>query len=378
MNYVNRRQEENEIQEKSKISQISVNEFDRISEVHQFSERYERRKKMLIKEYDNDSRKKVKRIPFRVTVAVATICIVATVGVYAAVTHENFLSGAFGNSSRESVTSHIFMQDNGDKGDVAVQMPEREYVAVDIETAEKIIGNYIMDKPITKKIGEHTLTILSAVRDKNAMIMEFTLERKGGENALVYDKVTNAAKGAYISENADIMFYFKNGADSIYVDIEKSTDEKLYCYEYVVFGKALEEGESPVLSITSADKPLSQLEDNEPRNEDTLTIPVTKVVPSVKFISEKGGRLEVSTLGLNIDMSKGLGLKGGSSKDPGNIKSIRINYNDGTEYVVCDDNVMNEGYACGFGSMYRSVFNRLVEIDKIETIEVNGVIYKVE
>lgn len=377
MSYVNKKQEEYGKQEILKQFRFSVTKFDEISEVHEFSERYERRKEMLLKEYNEEVVKKVKRVPFRVAVIAATICIIGTAGIYAAVTHDEFLNGAFGNSSRKSVPSHavIHKGNDKDKEDVAVQMPAREYIAVDTEVAEKYIGDYIIDEPLTKNIGEHTLTILSAVRDQNVMVMEFTLERKGGENALKYNDTTNATKGAYFSDDADIAFSFVNGSDCIYVDMAKSTDERLYCYDYVVFDEILEEGKTPILNIMSADKPLIEAVSII---SDTFIIPLTKVVPSVKYTSAKGGVLEASVLGLSTDMAKGLGLKGIDSKDPGNIKSIKINYNDETEYVVYADNVWNEGYSCTFGSTYRAVFNRLVDIDKINTIEINGIDYTVE
>lgn len=355
------------------VMKISVKEFDEMTESHEFSQNYKRRKEKLIKEYDESKIKKYRRIPFRVAVAAAAVCVVGTVGVYAAVNHSDFFNNALGNGGRKSVTSHMEMQDQGDKGSVSVQMPAREYVTVDTNAAEKHLGSYMLEKPIVKKIGEHTLTILSAVRDKNAMVMEFTLERKGGENSLVYNSQTNAAKGAYFFEEGDISFWINNGDDYIYVDTKKSTEEKLYCYDYSVFGDPMEEGEVPSLCIISADGSIQQ--ENSKINKENLEIPVKKAVPTISYASKKGGILEVSALSMDINMGKGLGLKGYEKQDPGSIKTVIVKYNDGSEYIVEDENTYNVGCSCGFGEHYTLAFNRLVEVDNIEAVEVNGIRY---
>lgn len=354
---------------------ILVNEVDEITEKHEFSQRYERRKKMLLKKYSEDQIKNRKRTPFRVTAAVAAVCIMGTAGVYAAVSQSDFFSNAFGNSGRESVTAHIEVQDNGKKGGTPVQVPAREYVSVNPDTARAYLGGYCLEKPVVKQIGEHTLTILSAVRDESSMVLEFTLERKGGENSLVHGNLTNKIKGDCFSEDSTFYFQTKNGEDCFYVDEKKSTDEKLYCYDYVVFNKKVAKGKQPALSIFLYDKPFLQAEDNELPREEILQIPVSKVVPTLSYKSEKGGVIEISAIGMNLDMGKGLGLTGDAQYDPGEITSIVVKYKDGSEYIVEDENAYNVGYSCGFGRKYKIAFNRLVETDKIKTVEVNGIAY---
>lgn len=362
-------------QEEFKFTRISVEDLDKNGENHEFSQRYQRRKEKLIKEYNEREIKKLKHTPFRVAVVAAVVCVVGTAGVYAAVSHGDFFSNALGDSVRESVTSHIEIQDRSDQGDAVVKAPAREYVAVDPDVAERYLSSYMLEEPIVKKIGEHTLTIISAVRDKNSMVMEFTLERKGGENSLVYNAQTNEAKGAYLSEEGDIRFWINNGNDYIYVDINKSTDEKLYCYDYSVFDKALDDGESPSLCIISADGPIQQK--NSVSHTEYLEIPLKNPAPTISYASKNGGTLEASALGMNIDMGKGLGLQGSDKRDPASIDTIVVKYKDGSEYIVQDNNpyIYNEGCSCGFGENYVLTFNRLVETDNIDVIEVNGIQY---
>lgn len=394
MNYVDKSQEVNKNREESLAAEISVKEFDAITDQHEFSQGYERRKEMLLKQYKEKKEKNILRTLFRVAAAVVGICVMGTigVGVYAAVTHDDFFHNAFGNTGRESVAAHIGIQEDEVKGDIPVEIPAREYVEVDPEAAEDYLGNYMLQEPIVKKINDHTLTIISAVRDKNVMVMEFTLERKGGENALGYDEGTNMDKGAYVTEEADIYFMIEDGGDCIYVDLEKSTDEKLYCYDYITFDEYERgKGAGVNLTIQSADGSIIQAL-NSPDiavHSERLEIPIEKPVPSIIYTSKEGGMLEVSAIGMSLDMGVGLGLTGDEKYDPGSVKTVVIKYKDGSEYLVKDDHTYNLGYSCGtsrsifnledtngsFGSIYSMVFNRLVETDHIKTIEINGIKY---
>lgn len=373
MSYVNKRREE------LKIPEITIEEFDALSGTHQFSNQYERRKHMLIQEYKENRSKMPRRNPFRVAVAAAAICVVGTVGVYATVSHSDFFGNAFGNNGRQSVPTHIEIQDQGDKGKTPVQVPAREYVTVDADVAEKNIGDYVMNTPITKKLNGHTLTILSAVRDEQCMVMEFTLEKKGGEDALVYNEKTNMTKGAYLDgAKADIYFSVDDAADCIYVDMNKSTDEKLYCYDYIVFNQPIAAGQSVSMTLeTTKGGTIDEMwEVPGAMREEQLTIPVTKTVPSIAYTSKKGGQLNVSALGMVLDMGKGLGLKGAEASDPSSLDNIKVQYKDGTKYVVEDENTYNAGYSCGFDELYKLTFNRLVELNQIDTISVNGIAYQ--
>lgn len=397
MNYVDKSQKVNMDQEKSLSTPISIEEFDAITDRHEFSRGYERRKEMLLKGYKKKKATTIKRALFRVAAAAVGVCLMGTlgVGVYAAVTHDDFFHNAFGNTGRESVAAHTGIQEDAVKGDIPVEIPAREYVEVDPEVAEDYLGNYMLQEPIVKKINNHTLTIISAVRDKNVMVMEFTLEREGGENALGYDEGTNMDKGAYVTEEADIYFMIKDGSDCIYVDLEKSTDEKLYCYDYITFDEYERgDGAGVILTIQSADGPIIEAMDSADIavHSEMLEIPVEKPVPSTVYTSKKGGALEVSAIGMSLDMGVGLGLTGDEKYDPGSVKTVVIQYKDGSEYLVKDDHTYNLGYSCGTnrkifnledarsssGDIYCMVFNRLVETDQIQAIKINGIKYTME
>ena len=369
----------------------SIEEFDAISEEHVFSEQYQREKKKVIRAH---SKKKAPRRFFMQAVAAAAACIVLPVVVYAAVTHADFYRNAFGNAGRQSVSAHEEVLDDGKGGQLTVTYPEREYVPIDEEMAEALIGNNISSEPVEVQINDHTLTINSAVRDENAIVMEFTLACETGVTALNYSELDNEAKGAWRSEESTFSFRVDGTAENIYVDLDKSTETCLHCYYYglFVFDGPLADGKSPTLDITYADEPLdgSYMDesldgttDKSRIHEAQVAIPAEHTINLLTFTSDAGGVLELSPISLSIDMGKGLGLTNLEAYDPIHLNTMSIHYTDGSSYQVYDKDgyVDNTAYMCGgCGAAQTEImllFNRLIDPSKIDYVEVNGLIYNV-
>ena len=369
----------------------SIEEFDAISEDHVFSEQYQREKKKVIRAH---SKKKAPRRFFMQAVAAAAACIVLPVVVYAAVTHADFYRNAFGNAGRQSVSAHEEVLDDGKGGQLTVTYPEREYVPIDEEMAEALIGSNISSEPVEVQINDHTLTINSAVRDENAIVMEFTLACETGVTALNYSELDNEAKGAWRSEESTFSFRVDGTAENIYVDLDKSTETCLHCYYYglFVFDGPLADGKSPTLDITYADEPLdgSYMDesldgttDKSRIHEAQVAIPAEHTINLLTFTSDAGGVLELSPISLSIDMGKGLGLTNLEAYDPIHLNTMSIHYTDGSSYQVYDKDgyVDNTAYMCGgCGAAQTEImllFNRLIDPSKIDYVEVNGLIYNV-
>jgi hypothetical protein len=387
----------------------SIEEFDAISEDHVFSEQYQREKRKVIRAH---SKKKAPRRFFMQAVAAAAACIVLPVVVYAAVTHADFYRNAFGNAGRQSVSAHEEVLDDGKGGQLTVTYPEREYVPIDEEMAEALIGSNISSEPVEVQINDHKLTINSAVRDENAIVMEFTLECETGVTALNYSELDNEAKGAFMSEESTFSFRVDGTTENIYVDLEKSTETCLHCYYYglFVFDGPLADGKSPTLDITYADEPLVDIYMNEPLDgsymdesldgsymdesldgttdkskihEAQVAIPAEHTINLLTFTSDAGGVLELSPISLSIDMGKGLGLTNLEAYDPIHLNTMSIHYTDGSSYQVYDKDgyVDNTAYMCGgCGAAQTEImllFNRLIDPSKIDYVEVNGLIYNV-
>ena len=370
-----------ELSDKNKMNDIfpdfTIEEFDAIEETHEFSERYRAAKKAALKAHRRSSARK---FSFRAAAAAAAACILLPVGVYAAVTHSEFFRNVFGNSGRESVASHEETFDNGKGEEISYTFPEKEYVPVDEETAESLLGDKVSAEPLTVPINDHTLTILSAVRDENAMAMEFTLSCDTGVTALEWNDLSNETKGADISENATFHFIVDNAVENIYIDRENTTETSIHGYYYCLFREPLPEGKCPELNIVYADQPLQSLPDDV--SPETLYVPInaSETIPLTSFTSEEDGFLEVSAISMRIDMSRGFGLSEQDAYDA-DPETIAIEYTDGSVYQVLDKegHIDNTSYLCGgLGEKQTDLamnLNRLIDPAQVKSITVNGKVY---
>lgn len=373
--------------------EITIEEFDALVGEHGFSEGYQRKKQELLESYAYMLRRKRKNRISKLVAAIVLMCVVVPVSVYAATIHADFFDSMFGNSTKKNLENYDVVVDDGKGGEVIVEMPAREYEAVDEEKAEELIGDKVFDGPIVKQLGDHTLTIESVVYSKYGAQIAFTLEREGGVTMLAGDELSNQTKGAWFDEESQYYFYTKGtdetyGGDMVYIDIEKSTPEKLYCYDYVVL-EGLPEDAGLALDITHCPAPIGELNNMTDEESDefykntereTLVLSEQGQVPMVAYTSENGGYLEVSSISFCVDMGKGLGLSEEEAYAPSCLNRVEIRYKDGSNYVVWDKeaNIDNTGYLCGLlepSGAIAIAFNRLVDTDAIACILVNGVEY---
>lgn len=343
---------------------------------------------------EGSGRKKGYRKNLRVAAAAAAIiCCGVPSMVYASV-KTGFFDGMFGNSTKKS-TGVIHREiDDGKDGTVAVEIPSKEFVPVDEAKAEALIGQWVTEEPIVKKIGEHTLTIESFAYDKNGAWMYFTLEREGGVTALRGDMDTNLTKGAEFTDDAD--FYFQvncgdeiSGYENIYIDTEKSTEDRLYCSSYILWSQGLNEGDIPRLEIEAYPCTRGELfAMDDAKYAETLAKARTESI----VLSDKGqipvetidlgenGYLEYSPVSVSVDMSKGMGLTAEEAQDPYYLKHLEIRYKDGGSYVISDEEecIENNGYVLGTDVWYKAAFNRIVDTGEVVEIIVNDVSFPAE
>lgn len=316
------------------------------------------------------------RSNLRVAAVAAIVCFAVPSMAYASV-ESGFFEAMFGNTTKKSSEVIHTEVDTGKGSKESVDIPSKEFVPVDGETAEEMIGPWVMEKPITKKIGEHTLT------------SDFMFQVMYGE-----------------PEDEDFIF----SGENIYIDLEKSTDELLYCSSYILWSGFLEEGRVPKLVITKYPDTLGNLNkllpDTTNMSEQEMSNPalyakyeeaMAKAQTETIELSDKGqvpvkeidlgenGYLMYSPMAISIDLSKGLGLSKEEAYDPWNLDSLVIKYKDGSEYVVSDREklIENSGYQVGgvdggIDTCYSTVFNRLVDTGEIAEIIVNGVSFPAE
>lgn len=326
--------------------------------------------------------------------AVAALTLTVTGGTAAAAylsEHTDFFQGMFGNTTKSS-QEHTQVLADPDKDDgMMADLPGKEYVPVDEEKADALIGGNVTEVNITKEIGGHTLTIENIVTDGNGMLMSMTLEKPGGVTALYADDETNRTKGAYFSPESNFSFFIEdqNGIPSgefMYVDTEKSTPDKYYIYDYMIWGSTESTPIQPRLHIYTYPVTLGELQeinetDAEKRDqievtEDYVDLPQCENVPMQSLNQDDTWICSYSPISMSINMSAQAPEE--EAQDPYCIKYIEFKYKDGTNYTIFkQDELDNTGYICGVDNEFRLTYNRIVNPDDISQIIINDNVYDI-
>lgn len=332
----------------------------------------------------------------KITAAAAAVVLTLTVtgGTAAAAylsEHTDFFQGMFGNTTKSSQEHTQILADPDKEDGMMADLPGKEYVPVDEEKADALIGGNITEVNITKEIGDHTLTIENIVTDGNGMLMSMTLERQGGVTALYADDETNRTKGAYFSQESNFSFCFEDqegnpAGEFMYVDTEKSTPDKYYIYDYMIWGSAENTSNQPRLHIYTYPVTFGELQemnetDPEKRNqievtEDYVDLPQCETVSMQSLSRDDTWICSYSPISMNINMSAQASEE--EAQDPYCIKYIELKYKDGTSYVIYDqDELDNTGYICGVDTEFRLTYNRIVNPEDITQILINDNVYDV-
>lgn len=272
-------------------------------------------------------------------------------------------------------------------------IPSKEFVDVDEERANELLGKYVLEEPIVKKLGEHTLTVENFLYNELGGLMYYTLEREGGVTALAGNEDTNLDKGANFTEEADFYFNVEIGEqivghENIYVDMQQSTAEKMYCYSYFLWSEEIDVQQKPYLFIRKYPcikgeidrmdaEEYSQICENVVEEKVNLT--EQDAVPTKTLDLGEKGTLRISAFALAFDIPKMLGLSS-LDIDPWNVKHVEIQYKNGESYVVEDknENINNTGYVLGCDPYYKVAFNRLVDVENVKAVVINDITIPVE
>ena len=169
------------------------------------------------------------------------------------------------------------------------------------------------------------LRVILSVLLAAGFVVAFSVERETGVDVFKYSQQDNEGMGARFNEDSKIEFGFEGGEGKIWVDLERSTKSKLYCYEYLCDLSALyANGEaSPIgdhitlvcREFTKTRKEISDMnlakgEKSFIKEEKTVKIPVADKLNSKTFKSANGGtvKLYVSTYNDAVKLCEKLGL----------------------------------------------------------------------
>lgn len=378
--------------------EFSIEEFDALEGKHEFSKAYQKRKRRLLREY----RKRIllpKKSTYAKIAAAAAVLLISAPIIANAATDGKFFNRIWGSLGKKDVASHEEILYNEQELPYVYTFPQREYIDVEPEKAEKLLGAHVSHERLVENLGDTTLTILSAVQDGNAAIVEFTLERKGGVNAFTCSQFDNEFHGAEFSQDVPFWFHFPSCSENILIDRERSTEELFYCYNYMTMEPDSYDEKAKGIVMEIDRYPCTRRElfeadekafDKYRKETDTvrITVPFPSPIETTAYANPDGGIADISPISVKVDMDTGLGLeeKNAECYDMANIYYTSINYKDGTKYIVqehalekihsCDTNIDNTCcISCDTQGNLIFVFNRLVDTDSIASITVNEATY---
>ncbi|MBO4579947.1 MAG: hypothetical protein J5715_07330 [Clostridiales bacterium] len=379
---------------------MSIEEFDSITdgvEDHVFSERYLARKEQMMKQ-TSQTRAKTSHLGIKIAVAAAAL-VVATPFVANAATNGELFARIWGKDGKKDIPAHteIYVEegkirDDGTPASYEVNYPKVEYTDVDPETAEKLLEGKISTEPVVATIGDYKFTINAVVRDGTSAVVDYTIEKEGGVDLLNYSQLDNEAKGAWLNEDQNFFYMISGGHNKTYVDLSRSTRDKLYCTDYIAVTDSLKlELVEYTKSLTAIHK-AEQNPDDYIKDQKTISIPKTDKISKVHFESDAGETIDLSAVSMKLVVS---GNTLGEHYDPQAscamdfVGKVKITFKDGSEYLVFDEKyydgyhdhddskeVANHAYLVGgLENDMTVVFNRLVDTGNIAKITVNETDY---
>ena len=381
------------------IRDISIEEFDHITdgvEPHVFSDEYLAGKESIMRK---ETGAKISKLGVKIAAAAAAV-VIATPFVVNAATGGELFDRLWGNGSKNNVESHVesFVEEgkkdkNGNDSVYTVTYPKIEYVESDPKDVARLLGDKMVTTPVVCKVGDYTVTVEGVVRDERGLVVAYTIEREAGVDCLIYSQLENEAKGAFLNDDQNFVFCFKEGSGKIWVDIERSTKTKLYCSEYMqdlnhVFGPDFYPPITDHLTLELTELKMTRNEmwkyfdehnDNRPegvpesevvKETKTFTIPLADKLKELEFTSTEGGSIKISPIAMEWDVrgSTKASLREGFTWPRPTIKIV---YKDGSEYLVFSGDTENVGYICESDHGLTAFFNRLADTDNIAKIVID-------
>lgn len=392
---------------------ISIEEFDHITdgvEDHVFSDRYLAGKEKMMKTYTQKKKAKMTGIFPKVAVAAATVLVIGTPFAVNAATNGAFFASLWGTEGKTNIPNHTVtivesekLDKNGNPVKHTFEMPKVEFADMDPDKAEALLKGKLNTKPVTAECGDYKFTVLAVARDGNGIAVEYTIENEKGVNLLNYSQHDNEAKGAWNNEDQNFMYDFGAGPGKTYVNLSKSTFTKLFCRDYLTDVSFLSKYADPDHadfptdkgmklhiyefndSMTNLNKAKKDLFKNV-KNDVTVDIPFAGTIDMKTLktcTSADADSIKISPISMNI---KGSAKLYGDAFDPEYsegvdfLKSVKITYNDGSEYNVFNSGdkngkgaVASYAYLIGEKESISIMFNRLADTENISKITVNGI-----
>lgn len=243
-------------------------------------------------------------------------------------------------------------------GKLAINLPAWSREPLDMEAAERLVAPYLFtleENTVTK--GGFTYTIHAILYDSNTKTY---MVRWSVENPDGLGDYGIGLNGELFTNEGSEMYAVCGGRD--YLDTANSTDTKLYlssfgvdCFDelWCEFGRWYDRDKGKMEAWTDTQR---------------MTIPRSDR-GGMQALRFDGGDITLSPVALRVD---------GVHVD--SLKECTICFRDGSEYIVFSDEAftMNTTYGLGDTNYVAYTFNRIVDVENVSAIIVNGETFPVE
>ena len=262
--------------------------------------------------------------------------------------------------------------------------PNRETVPIDEGQAKALLGEYLPECGYQWQIGDYTFTVEGYVLDEHTGTARFyySVEHPGGfpEGSINQNAGTLSYKSrinVLFSTKSDVHWKWISGKIT-FVDMERSTPEKLY----------LMEGAATPFHDWKAEDGLSvkfTISGETDRDDDVLSVdldlPGVKSLPVVEVVHPETGELAaaISPIAVRVDARHIIEHLGPNKERVlGDVHYIALEYADGSNYVIQDTDLDNADYGMYDDEIYVvKVFNRLVDPSQVTAVIVDSYRYEV-
>lgn len=307
---------------------------------------------------ENQGKRKRRRMSGKAAAACIAAVIVSGITVAAAAQSE-FFQSVFGTKGLKNMEAHKLEEGND------WLVPARFWEEVDEETAGRLTGGHVMQIGETVTVYGYTLKVEQCVMDDNGIgAFTYTLSHVGGLEGIDYWEY-----GGYLLPE-DIpggIIRMESSGGTMFctreiVNHTQTTAMELHAVEYFAPFEQLEDGEEIQIRHSGYEwDENGELLTNE--EQDINFVPDNVIVSDI-YTSESGYTAHISPLGIRFDFDV--------SDQNWFQQKLIITYTDGSVYQVQDTDIENQILSCGDAGVFRTVFNRLVDTEKIASITVNG------
>ncbi len=332
-----------------------------------------------------EKRLRTHRMTRRAFLACAALSVAAVGTVAYAAASTGFFQTAFGDKGQQDLAAYEAESKLG----YTQIMPARQWADVDLDEAQRLVGDYVEEIDKSVSFAGYTLTIGSCVVDENGLaVAGFELENPDG--VPVSDDGLAGAYG-YLSFEATSDIAMIEAADPsgehraetvALVDRDASTETRvvgsLYFDMGARSGMSVEDGVAWYL--------LPRDGAAETGACDKISFTPTKLLPVRALATEDGGvTASISALGLVLntpdDAGRQLTMADAATGEDLQVtapewvtQAIRVTFSDASEYVVRDGETTNTagGSLAEDFSSQSVIFNRLIDPADVASVTVNA------